>query len=76
MFDKIRHGTTRYLPDFKVTNNNLAVEFWEVKGYMDSRSKTKLKRMAKYYPDVKLVLVDSMYYNDIKKKLGTVLHFY
>ena len=57
-------------------NNDDSEEFWEVKGYMDSKSKTKLKRMAKYYPDVKLVLIDSTYYNDLKKKLGAILKFY
>jgi hypothetical protein len=75
VFDKIRHGTTRYLPDFEVTNNDGSVEYWEVKGYMDSRSKTKLKRMKKYYPEVKLVLIDG----EAMKALGKwkkLLNFY
>lgn len=76
VFDQIRHGTTRYLPDFKITNNNGSFEYWEVKGYMDARSKTKLKRMAKYYPNIKLVLIEKDFYNDIKKKLGKGLKFY
>jgi hypothetical protein len=32
-------------------------EWAEVKGYYDSKSKTKMKRMAKYHPDVKIRLV-------------------
>lgn len=75
-FDKIRHGTTRYMPDFKVTNNNGSIEYHEIKGYMDARSKTKLKRMAKYYPQVKLILIEKDAYNDIKKKVGKMLNFY
>jgi len=75
-FDKIRHGTTRYLPDFKITNKDDSSEYHEVKGYMDSRSKTKLKRMAKYYPHVKLILVDKDFYADLVKKVGKMLHFY
>jgi hypothetical protein len=76
VFDKIRHGTTRYLPDFRVTLNNGKFEYWEVKGYMDARSKTKLKRMAKYHPNIKIVLIDGEFYKDIKKKVGKICKFY
>lgn len=76
VFDKVAHGTTRYMPDFKVTNTDGSEEYHEVKGYMDSRSKTKLKRMVRYYPHIKLVLVDSKCYADIKKKVGKLLNFY
>lgn len=75
-FKEIRHGTTRYLPDFKVTNNDDSVEYFEIKGYMDSRSRTKLTRMAKYFPDVKLTLVDADDYKDLKRKVGKLLKFY
>lgn len=57
-FEKIRRGTVSYLPDFKVTKKDGTIEYHEVKGWMDDRSKTKLKRMKKYYPEVKIVLVD------------------
>jgi len=76
IFDKISHGTTRYMPDFLIKNVDGSVEYHEIKGYMDSRSKTKLRRMAKYYPNIKLVLIDSGCYRDIQKKLGAILHFY
>lgn len=56
-FPAISHGTTRYLPDFEIEENDGTTSYVEVKGYMDSRSKTKLRRMAKYYPQVKLILV-------------------
>lgn len=72
----IKHGTTRYLPDFLVINNDGSTYLVEVKGFMDSKSKTKLKRMAKYFPNVKLELVDSKEYNNLKRKLGAVLKFY
>jgi hypothetical protein len=59
MFDfPIPHGVTRYMPDFQVIEKDGSVTYREVKGYMDSRSKTKLKRMKKYYPQVKIELVD------------------
>jgi len=76
VFEQIQFGNRSYLPDFKIHNNDGTIEYHEVKGYMDGGSKTKLRRMEKYYPDIKLVLVDSQFYNDIKKKLGRTLNFY
>jgi len=76
MFEEIKLGTRSYRPDFKVFNHNGSFEYHEVKGYMDSKSKTKLKRMAKYYPEIRLLLIDSACYRDIQKKLGKALHFY
>jgi len=75
-FEEIRTGTRTYTPDFKVFNTDGSIEYHEVKGYMDSRSKTKLKRIAKYYPDVKVVLVEKKTYMDIMKKLKGVVRFY
>ncbi len=75
VFEEIQFGTRSYRPDFKVFTNDGLFEYHEVKGYMDGPSKTKLKRMAKYYPDVKLILIDAPVYNEIKKKLGKLLNF-
>lgn len=76
IFEEIKLGTRSYCPDFKIFNHDGTFEYHEVKGYMDSRSKTKLKRMEKYYPDVKLVLVERSFYNEILKKLKGVIRFY
>jgi hypothetical protein len=48
IFYGIRRGVRAYLPDFKVLLNDGSFEFHEIKGYMDAKSKLKLKRMAKY----------------------------
>jgi hypothetical protein len=76
IFEKIKFGTRSYRPDFKIYNNDDTFEYHEVKGYMDARSKTKIKRMAKYYPKTKLVIIDSATYKDIRKKIGKMLKFY
>lgn len=76
MFEQIKLGTRSYTPDFKVFNNNGSHEYHEVKGYMDSRSKTKIKRFAKYYPNEKLVLIDKDQYLTMKKQVGKLLNFY
>lgn len=76
VFHKIQFGTRSYRPDFKITNNDGSFHYDEVKGWMDSESATKIKRMAKYYPDVKLTIIDGKEYNSIKRKVGKMLNFY
>jgi hypothetical protein len=56
-FNDIKRGVRSYLPDFCITHLNGTEEWSEVKGYYDSKSQTKMKRMAKYYPEVKIRLV-------------------
>jgi len=66
-------GTTSYKPDFKVWDNDCYTWYVETKGYMDAKSKTKLKRMAKLFPHVHVELV---LYNDYKKlaaKVGALI---
>ena len=55
-FESIKRGVRSYLPDFCIIHLDSS-EGSEVKGYYDSKSQTKMKRMAKYYPDVKIRLV-------------------
>lgn len=63
----VKKGSKFYTPDFKVFNNDGGFEYHEVKGYMSPESKTKLKRMQKYYPNVKVVLIDGPVYHAIEK---------
>lgn len=53
-FTGIKRGAMSYLPDFKITLNDDSVEFHEIKGWMDSRSKTKIKRFRKQFSQHKL----------------------
>lgn len=72
-FEGVKRGCVSYLPDFKVTNNDGSIEYHEVKGWMDDRSKTKIKRMAKYWPNIKLVLIQAKQYSEILNKLAKVI---
>lgn len=72
-FEGIKRGCVSYLPDFEVTMNDGSIEFHEVKGWMDDRSKTKIKRMAKYHPKTKLVVIEKKSYESIKKSLGAII---
>jgi len=72
-FDGIKRGAVSYLPDFCVTETSGAESYHEVKGWMDDRSKTKIKRMAKYHPDVKLIVIDSKAYAALKKTVSRIV---
>lgn len=72
-FEKIKRGVRSYLPDFLVITNTDKEEYHEVKGWMDDKSKTKISRMAKYYPDIKLIIIEKELYNDIKKKISKII---
>lgn len=58
-FKSIKRGTRFYKPDFYLPDTD---NFLEVKGFMDAKSKTKLKRFKKFYPDkaknLQLVIYD------------------
>lgn len=56
-FLKIKRGVRSYVPDFQVTHLDGSIEYHEVKGYMDAKSKTKIKRMRIYHPSVKLLVI-------------------
>jgi len=67
-FEKIKRGVRSYTPDFRITEPDGRVIYHEIKGWMDARSKTKIKRMAKYHPDVHLIVVDSKAYKALARK--------
>lgn len=72
-FGGIKRGQRFYTPDFKVENQDGSVEFHEVKGWMDPKSATKLKRMAKYHPSVKVIVIDRAAYDEVARKLGGLI---
>ena len=69
IFKPIKRGCRSYLPDFKIYNLDGTIEYHEVKGWMDAKSKTKLKRMEKYYPNIKLILIDKDAYYAIRRDI-------
>ncbi len=72
-FDGIKRGCVSYLPDFWVLENNGSEAYHEVKGFMDSKSKTKIKRMAKYHPTVKLIVVGSKEYSALRRNAAALI---
>ena len=69
----VRRGPASfYIPDFEVYTV-AGVEYHEVKGYMNATSKAKLRRMRKYFPDVKVVLVDAKVYRGLQETVGALI---
>src|ERR1700751_1727687 len=52
-FEGIKRGCVSYKPDFRVIELNGSSIWYEVKGYYDTKSITKHKRFAKYFPEEK-----------------------
>ena len=62
-FEGIKRGCVSYKPDFKIFmspafKSTMGGHYWvELKGYMDSKSATKIKRFKKYFPEESLVVL-------------------
>lgn len=72
-FENIKRGCRSYLPDFRITENNGSIVYHEVKGWFDARSKTKIKRMAKYHPQVVLRIIDASWFKANARKLSKLI---
>ena len=72
-FEAIKRGVRSYKPDFKIVPITGDPYFIELKGYMDPKSKTKLKRMAKYHPNVRVQLVGEVEYRAIARTVRPLI---
>src|ERR1051326_7243550 len=62
-----------YLPDFKVINNDDSWYLVEIKG---RRVRIiKLKRMKRFYPEIRIELIEQKDYLILKKKVGRLLNW-
>lgn len=69
-FDDIQRGTTSYTPDFYLPKFD---KWIEIKGWMDKKSKLKIDRFRKRYPDEssKLVIITAAEYKFFDKIFKT-----
>lgn len=72
-FKNIKRGVCSYLPDFRVIEPDGTILYHEIKGWMDRRSITKIRRMKKYFPEIGLRVVRGEEYNEICKKLKHII---
>lgn len=61
-FDNLKRGCVSYRPDFYVEERNGKCYWVEVKGYMDPKSLTKIKRFRKYFPNEELRVIDAKWF--------------
>lgn len=73
-FNGIKRGCVSYLPDFRVTEINNTLTYHEVKGWMDERSKTKIKRMKIYHPNVVLKIIDAKWFKENNRTLTSIIY--
>lgn len=67
-FKAIKRGNRFYTPDFLVRFPDGSHEWHEVKGWMDAASKTRLKRMARYFPEEKVVVVGEKWFRTASRQ--------
>lgn len=72
-FEEIKRGVRSYLPDFLVIENDGRGHWVEVKGYMDPKSLTKIKRFRKYYPQQELRVIDKKWFAENGGKLAILI---
>ena len=72
VFHGVIRGELTYTPDFKIVENDGSIVFHEVKGWMDRKSKAKLKRMAEFYPEVELIVIGEDEYKALGKWKGLI----
>lgn len=65
-FSNIKRGTKAYLPDFKVKFRGGRIEYHECKGWMDPKSKTKIKRFYENFPELNLKIINKDWFDAFK----------
>lgn len=64
-FEGIKRGVVSYTPDFYLPAED---KYVELKGWMDARSATKIRRMGKYHPEVVLEVIEWPQYQQIARQ--------
>lgn len=72
-FRDVKRGPFSYRPDFLVELADGSEVWHEVKGWMDSKSRSKLKRMARFYPDEKIEVIGKDEYFVIEAKYSKTI---
>ena len=73
-FEGVKRGTTSYKPDFCIKyKNDERLEYVEIKGWTTSKDRTKWRRMKKYHPHIKLVVIEPKQYYAIQDKWANAI---
>lgn len=74
IFAEADDGSISYLPDFLVITKGGQEEYHEVKGWMDKRSQSNIKRMAELFHDITLIVIDANSYRAIAKEFSAKIN--
>lgn len=69
-FRDVKRGPWSYCPDFRVTENDGRVVYYEVKGYETGADRSKQKRMREYYPDVEVRFIRHAQYAELERTVA------
>jgi hypothetical protein len=73
-FEGVKRGAVSYKPDFKVYyRGDEKPEYVEIKGWEVAKDRTKWRRMKKYHPRVKLVIVGAKEYRSLAAKWSAAI---
>lgn len=67
----VKRGTRFYKCDFEIVDTEGSDPWYvEIKGFLNEKDVTALTRMAKYFPEVVIVLLDKSKYQEIVAEAG------
>ncbi len=73
-FSGVKRGTNSYKPDFRVLyKGDPRPEYVEIKGHEVAKDRTKWRRMKKYHPGVRLLVIGAKEYRWIKQKWAVAI---
>jgi hypothetical protein len=72
-YEGIKRGTNNYKPDFRVDLLDGSHYWVEVKGYMDAKSQTKIKRFKSYFPDEEIRVIDKSWFKKNNEKMRIIV---
>lgn len=67
-FEKEKTGSVCFLPDFRVTKLDGAIEYHEVKGWFDERSIETLTRMKIHFPSMILIVIPRAWFRKYNRE--------
>jgi hypothetical protein len=73
VFESIKRGTRSYTPDFLLHFADGSHVWHEVKGWMDDKSRIRLERIAKFYPDEKVVVIGAPWFKANARRLAGLI---
>jgi len=70
----ITKGIVSYRSDFRVEDFTTILSYFvELKGYIGPDHKTKMNRMRKFYPNIKIKVIDYQAYKELAAQVGKII---